>query len=275
MSQIQTPRDLLIALQRMEFDGAAALDFRQLKLHGVALLLALAGFFLPEQFAWFVALVLVLTVGWAFWLMHLSRERRSLAEKARRVTVLVDGLGFRLSPSELRNFEGLTGATDEELSQWTATDFFATHQAHGVKRAVEIAEENSFWSFHLYRASADWAKVVLIVVGVVLIACLLLSFSPWLSRTSPVPVEIFATTVSSLVLIEILARCIHYSRAAVEMDKIYQRLGHIRETGYSKDDLILALMDYNAVVESAPMMAPGAHARNCDRLNALWKQKYG
>jgi hypothetical protein len=184
MSQIKTSRDLLIALQRMEFERAATLDLQQLVLQGIALVLAVAAFFLPdEQWAWFISPVSIVPVLWAFWLIHRSRESRSLAEKARRVTVLVDGLGFRLSASELRRFEALSGVTNDELNQWAEPNFFATREVHGVKRAVEIAEENAFWSFHLYRSSARRTQMVLVIAGAVLIACLVLAFSPLIHQS--------------------------------------------------------------------------------------------
>jgi len=66
--------------------------------------------------------------------------------------------------------------------------------------------------------------------------------------------SVVATIVSSLVFFELVARYLRYSSAARETNEVFMRLGEIRKRRVSRDDLILPSIDYNAVVEAAPLI---------------------
>jgi len=267
--------DLLVAMQRLQFNRAAKLDSRLFIAQLATLVVALASLFLPyEHWASLLGVCSVALASATLLLLYQSRRKRALAEKARRATVLVGGLGMSLSEGELRRLAALANATPDEMVKWSDPDYFATKEPPGVKRATDMAEENAFWSYNLYHASQLTMYLWSLVPAAIAAAGFLLTLSLLPGSTNSQQVKVFSTIASSLILLELLTRTAQYGVAAGETEAVYERLANIRSAGYSKDDLMLALMDYNAAVESAPLMAWGVHRRNKERLETLWHQHY-
>ena len=264
-------RNLIVSLERLEFDRAARFDHFQLAVLAAASLLAGASVVIPEGRVSGIAAISSFALALAaFWFCYKNRERRDVAEKVRRATLLIDGLGLDLSAAELRRYAVLSRASPDELKAWNKPDYFSSQEKPGVKRALEMLEESAFWSSQLFQASGKTTGAILVGLSIVLIFCLLFSLSVLGSPRISAEVRVFSSIASSLVWIELLARTVHYFRAAKDVDEVLLRLETIRANGYRKDDWILALVDYNSAVEAAPMMFPGVYKRNQDRLNALW-----
>lgn len=276
MSTNRTPRDLLVSVQRSEFDLAAKLDKRQLCAQLASGLLAVFSLWLPNGI-WgnVMAIVLLVLAGVTMWLVMEMRKHRSVGEKARRATLLVDGLGIAISGGELRRFATLTKATEEELHQWEEPAYFSSQEKPGVLRAVNMLQESAFWSENLYLASGRRAAALVIWTGVIAIICFLLALSVLGATQASLQVRVFSTVASSLVWFELLARMLHYSAAAQHAKEVLLRLEKGIAGPNASDEWLLALVDYNSVVETAPMMFPGVYAANRDRLNRLWDQYKG
>jgi hypothetical protein len=269
----QKPGSLFVALQRSEFDRAAKLDRWQLGIQVLIAVLSAVSQLLPNNgLAATAAILLAAGVVLTFWLIHRSRERRSLGEQARRATLLVEGLGLRLSAADLRRFAALAEDKPEELAKWADPEYYDAVGPPSVEKAAAMLEESAFWSTHLFRASATRMQIWLVVSGIAALLCLLLALSLFPGVSSPIPIRVFSTLASSLIFFEALGRSIQYRSAAGQAADILERLARIRQAGYPKDDFFLALVDYNSAVENAPMMAPGVYAANCDRLNRIWKE---
>jgi hypothetical protein len=276
MSGIDNPRDLLVSLQRLEFERSADLDRRQLILQAAVAVLSAASQFLPNNGLSALATVAsLLMVGLAFWLIHRSRQRRALGEKARRATLLVDGLGLKLSATELRRFAALSREPPDELAKWNDPAYYDASDPPSVQRAAAMLEESAFWSVHLFRASAERMQIWSLASGISVLVCLLLALSLLPAGANSSAVRLFSTLTSSWVFFETLGRVIQYHSAANEAEDVLQHLLRIRQSGYPKDDFLLALVNYNSAVEGAPMMAPGVYKANRDRLNKIWREKYG
>lgn len=272
MSEQRTQSAELVKIHRREFAVAEKLDGKVTWLQAGAGLLGVVGLALPEGAFGDVLAVVALGIAIStFAVGYQCRKRRLVAEDARRATLLVDGLGMVLSGTEMRRFAVSSDASPEELAKWGDPGWFASGEAPGVARAAEILEESAFWSAHLFDASAREADKVLGIGSAATLACFVLALRLFSTETNDMQVRFFGTVAASLVSVEFLMRSVHYRLAARRTGDILSRLGHLRKAGYPHDDFLLALVDYNSAVESAPMMAPGVYRKNQDRLNELWK----
>jgi membrane protein YdbS with pleckstrin-like domain len=275
-----TPRDVLVSLQRFEFEKAAALDKTQLIIQLVISIFTVASQYLPKGLSPIAAVASLLLVVVTFFFLHHSNRYRSIGEKARRATLLVDGLGLHLSIIELRRMAALSGQAPQELAKWNDAGYFDTTEPPGVPRAVSMLEESAFWSANLFRASAERMQIWLVVSGLAMLVCLLLSLSPAVQTVfhavgDPEKVRIFSSLASSLVFVEVLLRVLRYRAAARETEEVLIRLGPLKGAADPRDDFYTALLDYNSAVEGAPMMAPGVWEANHEKLDAEWKANYG
>ena len=207
----------------------------------------------------------------AFGFLLQGKKERASAEKARRATVLVGGLGKTLSGDEILILQALANATDAELEKHRNKDYFRTKEPAGPKRAAEMALENAFWSFNLYRAarSVMWLSTLVITA---LVAVWLLFALGVLPGAHPRQVMVLSAIASSLVLLELLARTIQYGTAGAQAEELYRRLLRIRDASCPENDLIMALMDYNSTVESAPMIPSWVYRWKWKGIDDLYKR---
>lgn len=268
---------VLTALQRAHFKRAEALDWLQLKVQMVSSVLALAALFVPAGKLEVVAfLAMAVSVASAFGILVRSKHHRSLAERTRRATLLVDGLGIQLSALEMLRLAAQSGMSEAELEAWQDPDYFATSRSPGVPRAAEMLMESAFFTVNLFRASADRLRNLLILFGVGLTLCFLLSLGWMGERHLSGGLRVFCAMASSLVWFEFLGRWILYRDAITGIDEVMNRLEWLERSNYADPgDFQLAMVDYNSSVEAAPMVLHGIYDANCGRLNEEWKGRNG
>lgn len=272
---VQSQRDVLVALQRAHFDLVSKLDVRQFRIQVATSVLAVVALLLPAgRWDFIAAIVPLVLAGVGFWTLVNSRNQRVLAEKARRATLLVDGLGIHLSPNELGRFYTLSGLPPAELEKWSDPTYFATTEAPGVARAAAELEESAFWTVNLARASADAIGKWLLFFGALLVVCVFLALG-WAGHTVlSVEPRIFCTLASSLVWLELLQRWLLYGDAITGIDEVLARLDWLKRSGNKNEgDFLLALVDYNSAVETAPLLVDGIYLKHKQRIDAAWKAR--
>lgn len=218
------------------------------------------------------AIAILLLIATIEWLRHKSTRRRSVADKARRVTLLADGLGIQVPPALLRDLLALSFQPPEAIEKWDDPSYFASTDPPGVENARKYLEESAFWSKHLYEASASRTLGWFGVSGLVMVIFFLTALSVIPHADSPRYVHVFATVASSFVFFDLASRTLRYRNAAVETAAILQSLSIRRNVDFSRDDLLVAIIDYNSIVEAAPLMAPGVYNGNQQKLSQAWNR---
>jgi len=215
---------------------------------------------------------LVLVIAW-FVLLLRYRGSRDVAERARRATLIMGGLGQTISSSELIDIQNSFTIKDEAARQRFDPDYFASKSAPGFDRLAEMLEESSFWTKELQAGSARYMgafAALLFLLSIFLVfAAIMFVDGPHLMQIVRVAFVILTTTVFSSVLDTAMA---HY-RTANAVARIHHRLEVAKSKGNPKADLLLLLSDYNAVVESAPLNLPYVYASRKEKFNRLWQQR--
>ena len=268
-----TQHDALIAIQRSHFELASRWDVHQFRIQMVTSLLAVAALLVPPGRWDIVAAILPLvTAGAWFWFAMRCRTHRLLAEKARRATLLTNGLGVRLSAVEMGRFYTLSSLGPEDLAKWNDPGYFATQEAPGVKRAAAMLEESAFWTVNLMRASADSVRNRLLVSSGLLLLCFLFLLGMAGHAVLPAGLRVFCAFASSIVWLELLQRWQLYNGAIHDIDEVLGRLESLKrwDSATAEGDFLLALVDYNSAVESAPLLVDGVYDRLKSRIEAAW-----
>lgn len=273
MAEIQTQKDVLVAIQRAEFAGASRCDRIQFRLQMLATCLAGGIFFVPwmklEILLGVSAIGLVVAAAFIF---YRGRSRRSLGERARRATLLVNGLGIRMSKVELMELGRRASVPAEELLKWNDATYFASEKVPGPERAAEMLLESAFWTEDLFDRSAAvmWRRVLVVSVFFVVIFLLALG---WLGESNVRhELRIICALAPSFVWVEVVLRALSFQEGSSEVHDVLQGVERLEANGYPQDDLFVLLMNYNSAVESSPMIVSGVYEKNRGRLNRLFEE---
>ena len=208
----------------------------------------------------------------ASWVCGLrAQEAHQQAEQVRRRAILVDALGGtaeRLDVTDLwRLFDERTRERAEALHE---SDYYASTLDPGPDRLMEVLKESTFWSKHLYAASARRAfkGVAVVIVGVLIVALLVLP------NTSG---EILLLLARGLVVflgfvvgVDQLGRAIAWTDAKNQLEALHRRLERVR-----LDDMepcLAIFADYTAATSLAPPIPTSVYESEREDLNALWSE---
>ena len=264
--------DRLLTHQRAELDAAQRLQgvvvFIQLLIalvagasvfsnnNGVLLNLAITG----------ILLVLV-------WIYAAYRQRRyrAVGDQARRVALLRSGLDCDISVDELRQtFESFT--TDiRQKHQQTEQDYFVSREPPGHRRLLELIAESAYWTEDLQKISA---KAVWTILFSVIAAPLLLFWGTFGALETDYQISFARVLVTLFVFLlsaDIVGTAIGHSEAYRAIACIRQRISAVEARGYPDGDVKLLLVDYNSIIQAAPVTPPFVYRTRKSWLSEKWE----
>jgi hypothetical protein len=264
----------LVGRQRAEFNRAAKLQRTALALQiAITAVASLAVLIDTPPFNYaFAITALVLAFMWAY-VGWQYRSTRGQAERVRRVTLLMEGLGEPISQSELRDiWTGFTSSAAEGAAL-ADSNYYDAHEGAGFSRLLEMLEETSFWSCHLMKASAHHMWVAFALSAIVSLTLFLISIVVIQGEQLQAGARLLCVFLTLGVSVEVIGAALAYQAASTELCRMAPRIDAIRANGFRQADVLMLLFDYNAAVEGAPMFLPGLYEREKTRLNALWQAR--
>jgi len=220
---------------------------------------------------WLAAAGAFLAIVW--WLLEGRYQRvRDAAQAARRAGLIANGLPGSFSPGEHRDLREKFVVTEDEASAAENPDYYASEQQKGPGRLAEMIEESSFYTARLQEISAFIMRLLVAAFGVgfivLALAAVPLGRDELMMTVIRVAFAIFVFVLSS----DVYGAMRRHSRAASGARDVYRRLCNARAIGYPQPDVLLALSDYNAIIEAAPESVPFAYEAWKDRLNTRWRE---
>lgn len=262
----------LIGSQKAEFNHASRLRTWVLRLQTA--IAALAAITIPVQddlplyVAAVVALVLAV-VGFFLW-RELSASRGH-AERLRRTTMLIGGLGFTIAGADLLELTRDGKAPEAEAKRLIDPKYFASDKAVGVDRLVDMLEESAIWTANLAKIAAQEAWMVfggliLLTLMALFVAAAVASPSDW-----QLGARIVMAILASLLSADFLGSAMGYGEAHLAAKRTVDRLQRHKDANSSLEPVMLIFGDYNAAVEAMPPFSKGLYPRHENRLNAEYK----
>jgi hypothetical protein len=262
----------LIGCQKAEFNHAAFL--RTWVLRTQTAIAALAAITIPITSAIFlyVAAVIALVLGgvW-FYLWNELSASRAHAERLRRTTILVGGLGFSMAGAELMELARDGKASQAEAKRLVDPNYFASTKPPGVARLIDMLEESAIWTANLAKIAALEAWLffggffVLLLLAL-LAAAVLTSPSEW-----QLGARIVMAILVSLLSADFLGSALSYDGARQTARRVVDRLQLHKGAAPSLEAVMLIFGDYNSAVEAMPPFSRGLYPRHERRLNEEYK----
>ncbi len=210
-----------------------------------------------------------LTISWWFLKIYYDRVR-SVAQAARRAGLIANSLPGSLSPIAMRNLDLSLLISQESAKKFENANYYASNLLPGWERLADNIEESAFYTSKL---QADCASLVKFIVYVFVSMMTVLTF--YLIGSADGDYAMKVTRVALAFSIFILSGDIFgsfrlHSEASRSASEICQRLGQMRGHA-TKEDVLLALLDYSSVVESAPESLPFVYRFRQSHLDRMWK----
>lgn len=264
----------LLGLQRAEYEKAKNDERTSWILQIVVTLVGVASIFIKGDFPIYVLALISLFSTFLKWrFTFLSKSRKSISDRARRLVFLIEGLGYKISSKEITDVIAAFSVSENEAKKFEDPEYFETKLPVSYKKLCLILQESSFFSKHLFQLSAEqtWAFVIaaFTLSTATLFVLPSLPSQNWILAIARVVIVVLMFLTST----DILSRAISFSRAASVASKADDRLEQIKEAKHPEHDIIFIFSDYNAGVEGAPLISEAMYNRNKDRLNKLWSER--
>lgn len=262
----------LVGYQRAEFKQASRLRTWLLATQfAVALPAAISVFFDNGSILYYLAVIgAALLVVW--WLLDGSYQaHRTAAENARRAALVVGGLGQPLSSEALLHIEESFLVTEDAAKAAMMPGYFASTAPAGPQRLAEMIDESAFFTEKLQAASAKFmgAAFALIVLAFSAVAGVALPYAS--TEVEIVVARVFLAILAFLLSSDVIGAARGHHAASRTVRDIRLVLEAASARGYPRADILLAMADYNAAVEAAPLTVPIVYRSMGDQLNRLWQ----
>ncbi len=262
----------LVGYLRAEFAKASKLRICQfLAQIGIAIPAALAVVVTDDVGSYELAIAgAVLVVGW--WVANIIyTSTRNAAHTARRAALLLDGLNKPLSAAAILSLQDRMSVSKQTAAKYVKSDYYASKLTPGPLRLAELIEESAFYSAPLQRASAK-AMLAVIVVFAVVAAGLVLSKIPFVEHnTTLLLIRLILAAFVFAMSADVVGAYLAHKDAARRIEEVRARLMGFSDANFEADVLV-AMSDYNAAVESAPESVPFAYKFMETDLNEKWAE---
>ncbi|WP_152474376.1 hypothetical protein [Roseovarius sp. THAF9] len=221
---------------------------------------------------WLAAACFLTAAVWAI-LSWASSKIRANAEAARRATLVMTGLGTKLSSHELSAVREACWSSERRAAAKAEDGYFASTAGPGPLRLAENIMESAFWTKDTLKWSGHIRLALLVVLALTAVATVAVHVRgddpSALSAIMKAAFVFFAGLISA----EGVSAIYDYYSASLRLGSIMERLETAKASGLPDPDLANILSDYNSTVESGPMPLPWVYGVRKRNISAAWAKR--
>lgn len=208
-----------------------------------------------------------------YWALQASYRRfREGAQAARRAGLIANGLAISFSAAENRDLRQKFAVTEGAASACIDPDYYASELRPGYGRLAELLEESAFYTAHLQSKSAMVMRAIVVLVLAIFAVIAFVGLPYAASDTMMVVVRIALAFLVFILSTDVFGAMVAHKHAATESRDVYMSLSRARAAGFPHADVLLALSDYNAVIEAAPEVVPYIYQFCRNDLDQRWRE---
>lgn len=264
----------VLGMHRTEFEKAKQKERYTWISEFIVAVMALASIFINTAIVVYGAAIIALIAAACKWMFSFQSNRhKDVAERARRILLLVEGLGYKISSKELTDLIASFSVTEIESAKWEDAEYFKETSKTGYKKFARMLQESAFFSKCLYQESAKLGWWWFISVFSISLLTLFLLPSITNQIWSIAVAQIISIALMFLVSVDLLGRAVAYSEASRAAGYVDDRLEGIGISDFDENDLIFIWGDYNAAVQNAPLIPTSIYQTHKERLDRLFTQR--
>jgi hypothetical protein len=195
---------------------------------------------------------------------------REPGEKARRATLIVNGLGHKLSDALILQLNDMFDVSQEEVAKHKDSEYFASTEEAGYARLAQMLEQSAYFSGYLHKKSC-FTMAALFAAGILASLLILLAAIP-VSTSSELMIgaRVVLATLVFFLSSDVAGAAFSHWNAWTEAERIRSILDAASARNYPPGDVLLCMSDYNAAMEAAPVVVPFIYRAYATRLNRHW-----
>lgn len=208
--------------------------------------------------------------------MFVSDMQKATAESIRRKLDAADSLGWPISKVEISDLLANTPAryTNRLMKEGDESEWFASTEPIGVRRALENIQESAWWSKHLSGAMWVYCLSALLTLIAASITALIVSVYTIQDYATLKSIGRVVTATLMLTLSVGLFRFIFgyhiFSQKASRLDERIENL--FSTANFVELDAIKLMNEYHLARAAAPLLPERLWKFKQNRLNDLWKR---
>lgn len=259
----------ILQLSRAGFTEAKRLLGRKGKGEWALIACALVALFDDGTLAYWLSLAALGLQVFAWIARHRGLGMHTLAERAKRQALLIDGLGSSETNLELADLRSdFSRAVTTAATTVDAKGYYFSSETPGSARLREHILESAFWSKDLYGKAGKRALIAAGVLLAAIVAALLISVPQASTDTLLLVARVLVLLLGSALMLELLGDGFTWLAASRDTTRVFHRAEYGDLDGRH---WALALFgDYSAATASAPPIPERVYKRTESHLNEIW-----
>ena len=226
-----------------------------------------------EAMTYGVTVAAVLLSAASAYFSYLGSKRKGAAERGRRASLLIEGLGLSITSKERSDIVSCLEASESEAHRWENSEFYSGDHEPGVARLAHIVQESSFYSKALFAEAAQRCWRWVAASGVLTIS--IMFGLPYVSSTkaSLEIAQLVCLALSLLTTRDLIGRALTFQGASQTAGEVDHRLERTTAVFAKPEDILFVIGDYNAVLECTPPIDTSVYERLKEKLEAGWNSR--
>jgi len=268
-----------MALAHEELAEASCGYRRSRQLQVVTFATSVASIFISGQYAYYPALVALISQGLSWTLRARAGHQQSTGDEGRMRGLLLDALGPTTEHIDLANLVNrISSGARARATESVDPNYFASKAPPGVVRLRDHLQENAFWGKSLYGAAADRYSRLLGAFGVAAIAVVLIAIPLAPHGESLVLARVLVTALTAGAALTQINEILSWRSAKSKIETVDRRLEVLVTFSEAKlmsqgiEALFAVFGDYCVATATSPPVPRSIYLRQRRHLNDLWDQ---
>lgn len=225
----------------------------------------------PVALYWLAAVSVFFLVLW--WTLSGSySQSRNASQAARRLNLLLNGLGATFSAADWHRVDSQFTVTEDAAESRINPSYYASTLPPSTERLAEILEESAFFTSSVQASSAKLMRFVLLALVALAIILGLCAIPTAEDASLVLGVRLLLACAVFLMSSDVLGTLRAHAGAAKAAEQIRISLGMTLESGSPKDGVFLAALEYVSVMTLAPEPLPLVFKSQRQRLDQRWSR---
>ena len=271
----------LSSLTGLLFDRAATLWYRALGLEVLSSVMAAIVAFarLTGDLALYGTLLVVGLLAVAYGARLRAEAIHDTAQTIRRQAALSEGLGWRIEPIQLQEWQRKAGTKllKRVAAEPRADDYYETGETTGARRMAEMTRESAFYTRHLDLVMRDGLTVAIgIVAIVVLVIVYLVLATPTAAVLGGLVAQVVATVVLIVIGLDAVGWWLRLNRQESAIREIEADLDRLlAKDDIDTTDVLRLVAEYDCELANSIPIHPRIFNWKHDEIRGLWENRSG
>jgi hypothetical protein len=236
--------------------------------HGATFLCGVVGLVVSDGLVTLLVILSATTAAIAWFLRWRGRKWHGRAEEAKRIYILMDGLGWPEPAAATYLRANFPRHVDKKATSLEDDRYYATAANPGESRLRDILVESAFWSKVLYQRASAFMTTLVVVGGTVVLAVSIVSSSFSTGQTGVIVARVVILFLLFLIGSDVLGQVFDWNNASRRCEAVDNDLQRLNRS--DSDRLLPIFTEYVIATANTTPIPTFVYRSHQEKLNELW-----